>query len=270
MNRTANSHSDSRTAHSSRGSWLPDTTGGRSTAHLGLRRPHTVLEYPLLNERLWEQPLTRDTDTGNAALAHQVVDLTLLDPQVVGHLFGGHELPHVAITLPIPPYPPYPGTGSFTCKPFEASHQDAGNISFNHLAHEQMWDQWYASLPNDHAEESSMALIQVLDASFERLIDPNAPVQNIATGFAFTEGPVWNSRDQRLIFSDIPNDTMYVWTEADDHKVFRHPSGQGNGNTFDRQGRLLTCEHANRRVSRTAARWQHRNARQPLRWQTPQ
>jgi sugar lactone lactonase YvrE len=96
-----------------------------------------------------------------------------------------------------------------------------------------------------------MALIQVLDASFERLIDPNAPVQNIATGFAFTEGPVWNSRDQHLIFSDIPNDTMYVWTAADDHKVFRHPSSQGNGNTFDRQGRLLTCEHANRRVSRT-------------------
>jgi sugar lactone lactonase YvrE len=97
-----------------------------------------------------------------------------------------------------------------------------------------------------------MAQIQVLDASFARLIDTNAPVHNIATGFTFTEGPVWHSRDRRLIFSDIPNNTLYVWTEANGHEVFRQPSGQGNGNTFDRQGRLLTCEHANRRVSRTA------------------
>ena len=59
-----------------------------------------------------------------------------------------------------------------------------------------------------------MAEIQVLDASFERLIDPRAPVQQIATGLTFTEGPVWHSRDRRLIFSDISNDTPYVWTEA--------------------------------------------------------
>jgi sugar lactone lactonase YvrE len=98
-----------------------------------------------------------------------------------------------------------------------------------------------------------MAQIQVLDAAFERLVDPHAPIENIATGFTFTEGPVWHSRDQRLIFSDIPNNTLYVWTEDNGHEVFRRPSGQGNGNAFDRQGRLLTCEHANRRVSRTAS-----------------
>lgn len=97
-----------------------------------------------------------------------------------------------------------------------------------------------------------MAQIQVLDASFERLVDAHAPIENIATGFTFTEGPVWHSSEQRLIFSDIPNDILYAWTEDNGHEVFRRPSGQGNGNTFDRQGRLLTCEHANRRVSRTA------------------
>jgi gluconolactonase len=97
-----------------------------------------------------------------------------------------------------------------------------------------------------------MAQIQVLDASFERLIDPQTEIENIATGFTFAEGPVWHSRDRRLIFSDIPNDTLYGWTASSGHEVFRKPSGQGNGNTFDRQGRLLTCEQANRRVSRTS------------------
>jgi sugar lactone lactonase YvrE len=97
-----------------------------------------------------------------------------------------------------------------------------------------------------------MAQITVLDASFERLIDPQVQVHKIATGFTFTEGPVWHSHDRRLIFSDVPNDTLYVWTEAKGQEVFRKPSGQGNGNTFDRQGRLITCEHVNRRVSRTA------------------
>lgn len=98
-----------------------------------------------------------------------------------------------------------------------------------------------------------MTQIQVLDASFERLVDPQAEIENIATGFTFTEGPVWHSRSRRLIFSDIPNDTLYMWTETAGHKLFRKPSGQGNGNTFDRHGRLCTCEHANRRVSRTTA-----------------
>jgi sugar lactone lactonase YvrE len=80
-----------------------------------------------------------------------------------------------------------------------------------------------------------MAQITVLDPSFERLID------RIATGFTFTEGPVWHGRDRYLIFSDIPDDTLYKWTEAEGCEVFRQPSGQSNGNTFDRRGRLITC-----------------------------
>ncbi|MGQ9628882.1 MAG: SMP-30/gluconolactonase/LRE family protein [bacterium] len=97
-----------------------------------------------------------------------------------------------------------------------------------------------------------MATNVVLDPSFEGLIDPSARAQKIATGFLFTEGPVWHSKERILIFSDIPADTLYVWTEGMGHRVFRKPSGRANGNTYDRQGRLITCEHSNRRVSRTA------------------
>ncbi len=90
-----------------------------------------------------------------------------------------------------------------------------------------------------------------LDSSFERLIDLQSEPERIATGFVFTEGPVWDRRDSSLTFSDIQGNTLYRWTEAGGAEVFRRPSGEANGNTLDRQGRLITCEHANRRVSRT-------------------
>lgn len=75
--------------------------------------------------------------------------------------------------------------------------------------------------------------------------------QRIATGFQFTEGPVWHP-EGHLLFSDIPADTIYRL--APDHTVtpWRKPSGNSNGLTFDRQGRLVACEHGNRRVSLTA------------------
>ena len=85
------------------------------------------------------------------------------------------------------------------------------------------------------------------------MIDSRERPEKIAGGFEFTEGPVWNSRAENLIFSDIYGDTLYVWEEEKGHGVFRRPSGQANGNTFDKQGRLITCEHQNRRVSRTGA-----------------
>jgi hypothetical protein len=101
-------------------------------------------------------------------------------------------------------------------------------------------------------KEERKAPMTVVDHAFERLIDSHEPAQKIATGFTFTEGPAWHSRDRCLIFSDTPADTLYRWTEAKGHEVFRRPSGQANGNTFDRHGRLVTCEHANRRITRTA------------------
>jgi len=76
-------------------------------------------------------------------------------------------------------------------------------------------------------------------------------VRRLGTSFKFTEGPAWHP-DGYIIFSDIPADTIYS-LKADGHAVFRKPSGKSNGLVFDLQGRLVACEHGNRRVSRTAA-----------------
>ena len=87
-------------------------------------------------------------------------------------------------------------------------------------------------------------MINLVDPSFEKLIVPDAKIDSIAGGFGFTEGPVWSREQQHLIFSDIHGDTMYKWSR-EGCDVFRRPSGRANGNTYDRQGRLITCEHKN-------------------------
>ena len=83
------------------------------------------------------------------------------------------------------------------------------------------------------------------------LIEPGDP-ERIATGFQFTEGPVWMPGGT-LLFSDIPASRIYKWTpdRGEQVEVWREPSGNSNGLTVDRQGRLVACEHGNRRVSRT-------------------
>lgn len=80
--------------------------------------------------------------------------------------------------------------------------------------------------------------------------DKNPHAVKIATGFEFVEGPVWHP-DGFLLFSDIPANTIYKWKPNQKTQIFRHPSGGANGNTFDRQGRLISAEHENRRISRT-------------------
>ncbi|NLC56668.1 MAG: SMP-30/gluconolactonase/LRE family protein [Armatimonadetes bacterium] len=77
----------------------------------------------------------------------------------------------------------------------------------------------------------------------------DATPERLATGFQFTEGPVW-SEEGYLLFSDIPPGRIYRWTPDGKCVVFREPSGNSNGLAFDRQGRLLACEHGNRRLSR--------------------
>ena len=79
----------------------------------------------------------------------------------------------------------------------------------------------------------------------------SSSLEKLATGFIFTEGPVWNTAEGCLFFSDIPADKMMAYTKDKDIKIFRDPSGKSNALTLDKQGRLITCEHANRRVSRT-------------------
>ena len=83
----------------------------------------------------------------------------------------------------------------------------------------------------------------------DNLVEPGS-AECIATDFRFTEGPVWHPNGY-LLFSDIIGNTIYKWTPDGQVTVFRSPSGHANGLTLDSQGRLIACEHSNRRVSRT-------------------
>jgi gluconolactonase len=93
--------------------------------------------------------------------------------------------------------------------------------------------------------------IEVLSPKFRARIG-NAAIERIATGYRWAEGPVYVRDGGYLLWSDIPNNRIMRWSEDDGHvSVFRDPSNYANGNTRDRQGRLITCEHDTRRVTRT-------------------
>ena len=94
--------------------------------------------------------------------------------------------------------------------------------------------------------------IVVLDEAFNKYRLPLTKVERLYTGCRWSEGPVWLGDTRSLVWSDIPNNRMLRWDEETGVvTVFRKPTGYANGNTRDRQGRLLTCEHGGRRVSRT-------------------
>ena len=91
-----------------------------------------------------------------------------------------------------------------------------------------------------------------LDKRFDKYRLPLASVERLYTGTRWAEGPVWFGDMRCLIWSDVPGDCMYRWDEETGAvSPFRKPSNMGNGNTRDRQGRLITCEHLGRRVTRT-------------------
>ncbi len=91
----------------------------------------------------------------------------------------------------------------------------------------------------------------VLDKRFAPIKIGNAPIQRLHTGMLWAEGPAWNSVGRYLVLSDIPNDVQLRWIEDDGHvSVIRRPAGNSNGNTFDAEGRQISCEHGNRRVVR--------------------
>ena len=128
-------------------------------------------------------------------------------------------------------------------------------------------------------------LLEVHDPALHRLVPSDGALERVATGFAFTEGPVWVG--DHLLFSDLPNNRIVRYRrlpEGPEITTFRYPSGfplgrptrveqpGSNGLTLDRQGRLLACEHGNRRVSRTepdgsvvtlADRWQGKRLNSP-------
>jgi gluconolactonase len=95
-------------------------------------------------------------------------------------------------------------------------------------------------------------VIITLDERFQRLIIPTARLEKLYEGCRWAEGPAYFPAGRYLIWSDIPNDRMLRYDETSGAvSVFRNPAGYSNGNTVDRQGRLISCEHGNRRVSRT-------------------
>ena len=94
--------------------------------------------------------------------------------------------------------------------------------------------------------------VHPVDDSFNRYRLGLAKVERLATGFRWSEGPAWFGDGRYLVWSDIPNNRMMRWDETTNAvSEFRKPSNFSNGNTRDRQGRLITCEHGGRRVSRT-------------------
>ncbi|MEM9331440.1 MAG: isochorismatase family protein [Pseudomonadota bacterium] len=90
----------------------------------------------------------------------------------------------------------------------------------------------------------------VIDQKFLELIDEYAPIRQVGTGFVFTEGPIWNPREQRLLFSDMPGDVRREWTQSGGIKEVQKPSNKGNGMTYDAELNLLVCEHATSSVVR--------------------
>ncbi len=94
--------------------------------------------------------------------------------------------------------------------------------------------------------------VRVIDPAFARYRIAQSKVERIAAGMRWCEGPVWVGDGRYLLWSDIPNNRIMKWDEETGRvSVFRKPSNNANGNTRDRQGRLLTCEHDTRRVTRT-------------------
>ncbi len=115
--------------------------------------------------------------------------------------------------------------------------------------------------------------IQILDPRFRRLFAGYVRVERLWTGAVWSEGPVWFPAGRYLVWSDIPSNRMLRWSEDSGQvSVFRAPSNNSNGNTIDNQGRLVTCEHLTRRVTRTeidgsiavvADRWQGKRLNSP-------
>src|SRR5512146_2370157 len=93
--------------------------------------------------------------------------------------------------------------------------------------------------------------VVAVDNRFRRYVIGNTTIRRVYTGALWSEGPAWNGVGRYLVWSDIPNNVQMRWTEEDGRiTVFRNPSGYSNGNTFDFEGRQLSCEHGNRRVAR--------------------
>lgn len=92
--------------------------------------------------------------------------------------------------------------------------------------------------------------LEIRDRRITEIVDADVKVEKLADGIGFGEGPVWDRAGRRLIFSDMKHDHMRAWQDGKGISTYRKPTNKANGNTYDRQGRLVTCEHATSRVVR--------------------
>ena len=95
------------------------------------------------------------------------------------------------------------------------------------------------------------ASVEIRDPKFRAVVGDAVTFEQLATGFLFTEGPLWHATEKYLLFSDMPGDHLRKWSARDGVTTFRKPCAQSNGLAWDRQGRLLVCEHATSTVTRT-------------------
>ena len=93
--------------------------------------------------------------------------------------------------------------------------------------------------------------VEIRNERFRSVVGDAPEIERIATGFLFTEGPLWHARDEYLLFSDMPGDHLRKWSARGGVTTFRKPCAQSNGLAWDRQGRLIVCEHATSKLTRT-------------------
>ncbi len=118
------------------------------------------------------------------------------------------------------------------------------------------------AVPGGHAGDRTIGEIERLDPRLDHLVPKDAVIEVLADGFEWSEGPVWDREQARILFSDIPNNTVHSWSEDEGLGVFLKPSGYtgaepfegrepgSNGLAFDAKGRLVLCQHGDRRIAR--------------------
>lgn len=127
--------------------------------------------------------------------------------------------------------------------------------ALRYVRHPRRWirrgaKQWHRALKR-LAATFTVGSLDARTAAFHRLFPKDATLERLATGLQLAEGPVWDSKEQVLLFSDIPANRILKLTPHRHVLIFRQPSHHANGLTRDRQGRLLACEHGTRRLTRS-------------------